>query len=174
MTTPTHDPRPCPPEWPLWRRAAAYTRDHDPAPVARAGNPAPPTLAGYEAPGDEAGALATMILELSDCAVLRDALRYIDTPAGLAALIAAAQRERARRAPEVYRCQVCGSEEIQWQDYVHLNTDRPLNDDGGESWCPECENHEVPVCRVQRADGFCVEHARPFTDCREEEKELAP
>jgi hypothetical protein len=92
----------------------------------------------------------------------------------------------------VWRCPICGSDEVQGVAWCRLNETSEHDDEGGsytlarvESWdedygffCDDCADNEETghdgmskhVCEVQ-PDGHCLTHDRQFEKCR---KEYAP
>ena len=70
-----------------------------------------------------------------------------------------------------YRCSVCGSEEIEAEAWVQLNSGAFVEWlETAHYWCPACETHRENPCQVD-AQEFCVMHDRAFSACRAESAE---
>ena len=54
----------------------------------------------------------------------------------------------------VYKCQECGSENIQVKMWVNPNTNEVVDDECAEElcWCEECEAHQGFNCIIQAED----------------------
>lgn len=46
-------------------------------------------------------------------------------------------------------CDTCGSPKVQIQMWVDPNTDQPIDDIGGDSWCNVCEAHCVVTTKAR-------------------------
>lgn len=70
-----------------------------------------------------------------------------------------------------YRCSACGSDEIEAEAWVQLNSGTFVEWlETAHYWCPTCEKHREGPCQIN-AEEFCVMHEQDFAACRAEPAE---
>ena len=71
-----------------------------------------------------------------------------------------------------YRCSVCGSDEVEAEAWVQLNSGTFVEwFETAYYWCPTCAKHRENPCQVN-AEEFCVMHEQAFSACRAESTAL--
>lgn len=60
----------------------------------------------------------------------------------------------SRRKGDVWRCHVCGGDDVQTLEWVGANTGKVEAEGPGHSWCNEC-GEEYQLCLVSPRGGTC-------------------
>lgn len=70
--------------------------------------------------------------------------------------------DRAAKVSEpkkMYACSRCGCTDIQTEAWADMNSGEAADFvEGGDNWCPECEEHDKYCCLVDVATGKCEFH----------------
>ena len=74
---------------------------------------------------------------------------------GLAVVPALPKPDRAKTN---YVCSACGSQDLQYEVWMHANSGQIMGDCEGDVWCEVCEEHSKGCCLINEETGKCLYH----------------
>jgi hypothetical protein len=71
--------------------------------------------------------------------------------------------KKMRKMHAVYICSECGCPDIEFEVWVHANTDEITGESGDQYWCPCCEDQRVCLAGIET--NRCNQDYLPHKDC---------
>ena len=67
---------------------------------------------------------------------------------------------RPPKAETNYVCSECGSQDLQYEVWIHANSEQIMGDCEGDVWCEVCKDHSKGCCLINEETGKCLYHSK--------------